>query len=116
MLRPLVNQPDIILLLASFGVTYFLIGFGELMFGGNPKSMISKQLLLPDGSLDLHFLGGKVELQKLDIAAAAIALIMVAGLALFFQKTAYRAGAEGGRRRPSGGPVGRRSRSTRSGS
>jgi branched-chain amino acid transport system permease protein len=28
-----------------------------------------------------------VQLQKLDIAAAAIALIMVAGLALFFQKT-----------------------------
>ena len=29
-LRPLVNQPDIILLMATFGLTYFLIGFGEL--------------------------------------------------------------------------------------
>src|SRR5271157_2409901 len=86
-LRPLVNQPDIILLMATFGVTYFLIGFGELVFGGNPKSMIAKQLWLPDGSIDLHVMGGKVELQKLDIAAAAIALVMVAGLALFFQKT-----------------------------
>ena len=36
-LRPLVNQPDIILLMATFGLTYFLIGFGELVFGGNPK-------------------------------------------------------------------------------
>jgi branched-chain amino acid transport system permease protein len=86
-LRPLVNQPDIILLMATFGVTYFLIGFGELVFGGNPKSMITRELLLPDGALDLHILGGKVELQKLDIAAAAIALIMVAGLATFFQRT-----------------------------
>jgi branched-chain amino acid transport system permease protein len=86
-LRPLVNQPDIILLMATFGVTYFLIGFGELVFGGNPKSMITKELLLPDGALDLHILGGKVELQKLDIAAAAIALIMVGGLATFFQRT-----------------------------
>ena len=86
-LRPLVNQPDIILLMATFGVTYFLIGFGELVFGGNPKSMITKELLLPDGALDFHILGGKVELQKLDIAAAAIALIMVAGLATFFQRT-----------------------------
>ena len=86
-LRPLVNQPDIILLMATFGVTYFLIGFGELVFGGNPKSMITKELLLPDGALDLHILGGKVELQKLDIAAAAIALIMVVGLATFFQRT-----------------------------
>ena len=86
-LRPLVNQSDIILLMATFGITYFLIGFGELVFGGNPKSMITKELLLPDGALDLHILGGKVELQKLDIAAAAIALIMVVSLATFFQRT-----------------------------
>src|SRR5271165_3163391 len=86
-LRPLVNQPDTILLMATFGITYFLIGFGELVFGGNPKTMITKELLLPDGSFDLHILGGKVQLQKLDIAAAAIALLMVSGLAFFFQKT-----------------------------
>src|SRR3974390_2733297 len=46
-LRPLVNQPDIILLMATFGLTYFLIGFGELVFGGNPKEMIAKELYLP---------------------------------------------------------------------
>jgi branched-chain amino acid transport system permease protein len=86
-LRPLVNQPDIIIFMATFGVTYFLIGFGELVFGGNPKSMITGELLLPDGALDLHVLGGKVELQKLDIAAAGIALIMVVSLASFFQRT-----------------------------
>jgi len=86
-LRPLVSQPDIILFMATFGVTYFLIGFGELLFGGNPKSMITKELLLPDGAVDLHVLGGKVQLQKLDITAAAIALIMVLSLAWFFQKT-----------------------------
>jgi branched-chain amino acid transport system permease protein len=86
-LRPLVSQPDIILFMATFGVTYFLIGFGELLFGGNPKSMITKELLLPNGAVDLHILGGKVQLQKLDITAAAIALIMVLSLAWFFQKT-----------------------------
>ena len=86
-LRPLVSQPDIILFMATFGVTYFLIGFGELLFGGNPKSMITKELLLPDGAVNLHILGGKVQLQKLDITAAAIALIMVLSLAWFFQKT-----------------------------
>jgi len=86
-LRPLVNQPDIILLMATFGLTYFLIGFGELVFGGNPKTMITKELYLPDGAIDLHILGGTVTLQKLDIAAAAIALAMVAGLGVFFQRT-----------------------------
>ena len=45
MLRPLVNQPDIILFMATFGLTYFLIGFGELVFGGDPKVMITEQLL-----------------------------------------------------------------------
>jgi branched-chain amino acid transport system permease protein len=86
-LRPLVNQPDIILFMATFGLTYFLIGFGELVFGGNPKVMISEQLYLPRGSVDLKWFGGLVSLQKIDIAAAIIASVMVAGLAIFFSKT-----------------------------
>ncbi|HLH89177.1 MAG TPA: branched-chain amino acid ABC transporter permease [Xanthobacteraceae bacterium] len=86
-LRPLVNQPDIILFMATFGLTYFLIGLGELMFGGEPKTMIADQLYLPKGAIDLHILGGLVSLQKLDITGAVIALVMVAGLGVFFQKT-----------------------------
>ena len=86
-LRPLVNQPDIILFMATFGLTYFLIGLGELVFGGEPKVMIAEQLYLPKGAIDLKILGGLVSLQKIDIAAAVIASIMVVGLGLFFQKT-----------------------------
>ncbi|MEA2838725.1 MAG: branched-chain amino acid transport system permease protein [Methylobacteriaceae bacterium] len=86
-LRPLVNQPDIILFMATFGLTYVLIGLGELVFGGNPKNMITSELLLPSGSLDFKVLGGLVSLQKIDIAAAIIASLMVAVLAVFFQKT-----------------------------
>jgi len=87
MLRPLVNQPDIILFMATFGLTYFLIGAGQLVFGGEPKVMITEDLYLPKGSLDFKVLGGLVSLQKIDIAAAVIASIMVATLAVFFQKT-----------------------------
>ena len=87
MLRPLVNQPDIILFMATFGLTYILIGFGELIFGGDPKVMITDALYLPRGAIDVKMLGGFVSLQKIDIAAAVIASIMVAGLAVFFQKT-----------------------------
>ena len=86
-LRPLVNQPDIILFMATFGLTYFLIGLGEIVFGGDPKVMIADDLHLPRGSIDFKILGGLVSLQKIDIAAAAIASIMVATLAVFFQKT-----------------------------
>jgi branched-chain amino acid transport system permease protein len=87
MLRPLVNQPDIILFMATFGLTYFLIGFGELVFGGDPKVMIASQLGLPKGAVEFKMAGGFVSLQKIDIAAAIIASIMVAALAVFFQKT-----------------------------
>jgi branched-chain amino acid transport system permease protein len=87
MLRPLINQPDIILFMATFGLTYFLIGLGELVFGGDPKIMIAEELYLPKGSVDFKTLGGLVSLQKIDIAAAIIASIMVATLAVFFQKT-----------------------------
>ena len=86
-LRPLVNQPDIILFMATFGLTYFLIGLGQLVFGGESKVMIAEELYLPRGSYDIKMLGGFVILQKIDIAAAVIASVMVAGLAVFFQKT-----------------------------
>ena len=93
-LRPLVNQPDIILFMATFGLTYFLIGFGETIFGGNPKIMITKELGLPTGSTDLRIPGmgpggrdGLVLIQHIDVAAAVIASLMIAGLAFFFQYT-----------------------------
>jgi branched-chain amino acid transport system permease protein len=86
-LRPLVNQPDIILFMATFGITYFLIGFGEYVFGGDPKVMPTDALFLPKGADTYHVLGGMVQLQRLDVAAAVIATIMVAGLGVFFSKT-----------------------------
>jgi branched-chain amino acid transport system permease protein len=86
-LRPLVNQPDIILFMATFGLTYFLIGFGELIFGGDPKVMITQQLYIPSGRYSLDFAGGRVELQKLDITAIVVAGLMVTVLAVFFSKT-----------------------------
>jgi branched-chain amino acid transport system permease protein len=86
-LRPLVNQPDIVLFLATFGLTSFLVGLGEFVFGGEPKVMITEDLHIPTGAIDVPMLGGVVSLQKLDIAAAVIASVMVAGLAVFFQRT-----------------------------
>jgi branched-chain amino acid transport system permease protein len=86
-LRPLVNQPDIILFMATFGLTYLLIGLGQLVFGGESKVMITEDLHLPSGAYEIKMLGGFVNFQKIDIAAAIIASVMVATLAIFFQKT-----------------------------
>jgi branched-chain amino acid transport system permease protein len=86
-LRPLVNQPEIIVFMATFGLTSFLVGFGEFVFGGEPKVMITDELYLPAGAIDLPMFGGSATLQKIDIAAAVIASLMVAALAVFFQHT-----------------------------
>ena len=86
-LRPLVHQPDLILLMATIGLTYFLIGLGELLFGGEPKVMITEALLLPTGSYEWPALGGRVIFQGIDIAAAVIAALLVTVLALFFHAT-----------------------------
>jgi branched-chain amino acid transport system permease protein len=87
MLRPLVNQSDVILFMATFGLTYILIGLGQLIFGGNPKVMIANELYLPSGELRFKGLGGFVSFQKIAIAAVIIASLMVAVLAVFFQRT-----------------------------
>src|SRR4029079_3759538 len=86
-LRSLVNQSDFILFLATFGLTYFLVGLGQLVFGGTPKVMIASALYLPKGMLQVPVFNGFVSLQKLDITAAVIASLMVGVLAIFFQKT-----------------------------
>ena len=86
-LRPLVNQPDIILFMATIGLTYFLVGFGEFLFGGDPKHMITGELGLPHGIFRLHLMGKALIIQKLDVVGSIIAVIMVGALAFFFNKT-----------------------------
>ena len=41
-----------ILLMATIGLTLFLQGVGETIFGGEPKAMITEELGLPTGATD----------------------------------------------------------------
>lgn len=86
-MKPLVNQPDIILFMSTIGITFILIAGGQLIFGGEPKAMITQELGLPTGTSDWEVGGGIVIFQHIDIAAAIIAALLIAGLALFFNKT-----------------------------
>ena len=86
-LRPLVGQHDAILLMATIGLTLFLQGAGETIFGGEPQSMITEELGLPTGESVAEMFDGIVIFQHIDIAAVVIAALMVAGLAVFFSKT-----------------------------
>lgn len=86
-LRPLVNQEGVTLLMATLGVTYFLDGFGQTIWGSDVYKIdlgLSKDPLLVLGDI---FEDG-ILLNRDDIAAALIAVALVAVLAIFFQKTA----------------------------
>ncbi|NLH83057.1 MAG: branched-chain amino acid ABC transporter permease [Phyllobacteriaceae bacterium] len=86
-LRPLVNQPDIILLMATIGLTRFLVGLGEMVFGGEPKVMITEGLGIPTGVLRLPLFGKNLILKEIDVTAAVVAVVMVSFLAIFFART-----------------------------
>ncbi len=86
-LRPLVNQPDIILFMATIGITLFLIGFGELIFGGENKVMITEQLGIPTGSFTLEPWGGLLILEQKDITAVIGAIVLVVALLVFLNRS-----------------------------
>jgi branched-chain amino acid transport system permease protein len=86
-LRPLVNQEGVALLMATLGVTYFLDGFGQTVWGSDIYAIelgISRE---PVMVLDNLFQGG-ILINRDDVAAAIVAIVLVGALALFFQKTA----------------------------
>ena len=86
-LRHLVNQEHITLLMATLGIAYFLEGFGQTLFGSDIYKIdvgLPKDPVLVFEGL---FQGG-VLINKEDLYAAVIAAVLVALLALFFQKTA----------------------------
>ena len=86
-LRPLVGQPDIILFMATIGITLFLIGFGELIFGGENKVMITEELGIPTGEFIFEPFGGFLLLEQKDVTAVAVAAVLVVALLLFLNKT-----------------------------
>ena len=86
-LSKLVNQEGITLLMATLGITYFLDGFGQTLFGSDIYKIDVGMPKDPIFLFENLFQGG-VLVNKEDVYAALIAAALVAGLSLFFQKTA----------------------------
>jgi branched-chain amino acid transport system permease protein len=86
-LRPLVNQPDLILFMATIGITLFLIGFGETIFGGDNKRMITQELGIPGGSFIFEPFGGFVSIEQKDVTAVVGAVLLVVALLAFLNKS-----------------------------
>ena len=79
-LRPLVNQEGIILFMATLGVSFFLDGFAQTLWGSNVYRL---DVGIPTNPLFF----GDILVNEFDLYAAAVAGVLVAFLAVFFQKT-----------------------------
>ena len=85
-LRHLVNQEGVTLLMATLGITYFIDGLGQTIFGSDIYKIDVGMPKDPMFILDSLFEGG-VLINQEDVIAAVVAAVLVAGLSLFFQKT-----------------------------
>ncbi len=85
-LGKLVNQEGITLLMATLGITYFLDGFGQTIFGSDIYKI---DIGLPKDPLFMlqQFFEGGVLVSKEDLYAAGIAAALVISLSIFFQYT-----------------------------
>jgi branched-chain amino acid transport system permease protein len=83
-LRPLVNQPQITLFMATIGLTFVVEGLAQLLWGSQPHNL---ELGIQDEPLAWITDSTGMNVSKFDLAAAGIAAVLVTSLALFFSRT-----------------------------
>lgn len=85
-LRPLVGQHGLILFMATIGVTFFLDGFGQTIWGSNVYQLDLGIPASPWLLLEGLFPGGLL-VSPIDVFAAVIAGALVIALSIFFHST-----------------------------
>ena len=85
-LRHLVNQEGTTLLMATLGISYFLDGVGQTLFGSDIYKIDIGMPKEPVMAFQNVFEGG-ILINQEDLIAALIAAVLVAALSVFFQKT-----------------------------
>ena len=83
-LRPLVNQPQITLFMATIGLSFVIEGFAQLLWGANVRGL---ELGIQDEPIEQITTYTGMNVSKFDLSAAGIAALLVTGLALFFSRT-----------------------------
>ncbi|MBX9963303.1 MAG: branched-chain amino acid ABC transporter permease [Burkholderiales bacterium] len=83
-LRPLVNQPQITLFMATIGLAFFIEGLAQIIWGTEVRRLDLGLQDEPIGALMDQF---GILVSKFDLIAALVAGILVAVLAVFFNKT-----------------------------
>src|SRR5438309_6763732 len=82
-LRPLVNQPEITLFMATIGLAFFIEGLAQLMWGANVRGL---ELGIQDEPLQWISDTTGINVSKFDLVAAGIAAALVSTLAVFFSR------------------------------
>ncbi|GAB4481426.1 MAG: branched-chain amino acid ABC transporter permease [Burkholderiaceae bacterium] len=86
-LRHLVNQEGVVLLMATLGITYFIDGVGQTIWGSDIYEINLGLPKTPTLIAESLFQGG-ILINKEDLVFALVAALLVVVLALFFQRTA----------------------------
>ncbi|MEM7744156.1 MAG: branched-chain amino acid ABC transporter permease [Pseudomonadota bacterium] len=90
-LRHLVNQDPIILFMATIGLAFFLEGFGDLMWTSEIKTLdvgIEQGIIESVDEFTFNSFGYGMYLDKLDVTATVVAVLLVVSLTMFSQYTA----------------------------
>jgi branched-chain amino acid transport system permease protein len=83
-LRPLVSQPEISLFMATIGLTFFIEGLAQLLWGADVREL---NIGIADEPLAWVTNNLGIGVSRFDLVAAGIAGALVAALAAFFQYT-----------------------------
>src|SRR6478735_6748844 len=83
-LRPLVNQPPISLFMATIGLSFFIEGLAQLLWGANVRGL---DLGIQDEPIQWISDRSGINISKFDLMAALIAAVLVTALGLFFSRT-----------------------------
>ena len=83
-LRPLVAQAEITLFMATIGLTFFIEGLAQAIWGASVRGL---ELGIADVPLDWLLDHANMAISQFDLIAAGIAAVLVAALAIFFSKT-----------------------------
>ena len=83
-LRPLVNQPEITLFMATIGLAFFIEGLAQLIWGSQVRKLDLPIEDIPNTYLMDNY---NILVSNFDMTAAAICGVLVTVLALLFSKT-----------------------------
>ena len=83
-LRPLVNQSEITLFMATIGLAFFIEGLAQMLWGAQVQRLDLGIEDVPIESLMERF---NIVVSRFDLTAAGICAVLVAALAFFFSKT-----------------------------